>query len=84
MKKLLSAFLLACFLFLGVGFVNSAQAKISSVRGYIKPSSGKYVMPHFKTTPNKTRLDNFSTKGNYNPFTGKKGYTNPFKSFKLK
>lgn len=82
MKKLISSFLLACFLFLGVGFVNLAQAKTSSVRGYIKPSTGRYVAPHFKTTPNKTRLDNFSTKGNYNPFTGKKGYTSPFKTYK--
>lgn len=82
MKKLISSILLVFFLLLGVGFVNSAQAKITSVRGYIKPSTGKYVAPHYKTTPNKTKLDNFSTKGNYNPFTGKKGYTSPFKSYK--
>ena len=79
MKKLISSIFLVSCLFLGMGFVNSAQAKISSVRGYIKPSSGRYVMPHYKTAPNKTRLHNFSTKGNYNPFTGKKGDVNPWK-----
>lgn len=84
MKKIITGLLLACFLFLGVGFINLAQARVSNVRGYIKPSTGKYVAPHFKTTPNKTKLDNYSTKGNYNPFTGKKGYVSPFKTFKLK
>lgn len=84
MKKIITSLLLACSLFLGVGFVNSAQAKTSSVRGYFKPSTGKYVVPYFKTTPNKTKIDNFSTKGNYNPYTGKKGYVSPFKAFKLK
>lgn len=82
MKKLMTSTLLACSLFLGVGFINSVQAKNSSVRGYIKPSTGKYVAPYLKTSPNKTKLDNFSTKGNYNPFTGKKGYVSPFKTFK--
>ena len=84
MKNITLGLLLACSLFLGVGFVNSTQAKTSSVRGYFKPSTGKYVAPYFKTAPNKTKLDNFSTKGNYNPFTGKKGYASPFKIFKLK
>lgn len=84
MKKLIASSLLACLLFLGVGLFNSAHAKITSTRRYFKPSTGKYVAPYFKTSPNKTRLDNFSTKGNYNPFTGKKGYTSPYKPFRLK
>lgn len=41
--------------------------------GYLK-SNGTYVQPYYKTTPNKTKIDNYSTKGNYNPFTGKTGY----------
>ncbi len=82
MKKIIASILLACLLFLGLGFINFAQAKITSVKGYVKKSTGTYVMPYYKTSPNKTKLDNFSAKGNYNPFTGKKGYTSPFKSFK--
>ena len=70
---------LACLLFVGVGFINSAQAKITSVKGYIKKSTGTYVMPYYKTSPNKTKIDNFSTKGNTNPITGKKGTVSPFK-----
>jgi len=77
MKKIALNLLVALFIF-GVSLVGPAQAKTSSVRGYVKPSTGKYVMPHYKTTPNKTKLDNFSTKGNYNPYTGKKGYVSPF------
>lgn len=43
------------------------------VSGYFK-KSGTYVQPHHKTTPNKTKIDNYSTKGNSNLFTGKAGY----------
>ena len=40
---------------------------------YIK-KNGTYVMPHYKTRKDGTRLNNYSTKGNVNPYTGKKGY----------
>lgn len=61
-----------------VGFIGSADAA-TRVRGYYKPSTGKYITPHYRTSPNKTRLDNWSTKGNYNPYTGKKGTVSPFR-----
>jgi len=35
-------------------------------------------MPYYRTSPNSFKFDNWSTKGNYNPLTGKKGYTNPY------
>ena len=41
-------------------------------RGYLK-KDGTYVQPHEKTAPNKSKDDNYSTKGNENPYTGKKG-----------
>lgn len=47
------------------------------VRGYVK-RNGTYVKPHFKTIPNNTLLDNYSTKGNINPYTGKKGTIDPY------
>ena len=47
------------------------------VRGYYKPTTHKYVQPHYRSTKNYTKYDNYSTKGNYNPYTGKKGYKNP-------
>jgi uncharacterized protein YxeA len=58
---------------------NIAEARTIKVKSYYKPSTGKYVNTYYKTSPNKTKLDNYSTKYNYNPFTSKKGYVNPFK-----
>lgn len=47
-----------------------------SVRGYTK-KDGTYVAPHKQTNPNGTKQDNWSTKGNVNPYTGKPGTKNP-------
>lgn len=49
------------------------------VNGYTK-KDGTYVQGHYKTTPNSNMFDNFSTKGNINPYTGKSGYVDPYKS----
>ena len=46
------------------------------VRGYYN-SNGTYVSPHYRSSPNSTALDNWSTKGNTNPYTGKMGTRNP-------
>ena len=48
-----------------------------AVRGYVR-SNGTYVAPHMQTNPNSTRLDNWSTKGNVNPYTGKAGTKDPY------
>lgn len=42
------------------------------VRGYYK-SNGTYVQPHYRSSPNSTKSDNFSTRGNVNPYTGRMG-----------
>lgn len=47
-----------------------------SVKGYTK-KDGTYVAPHKQTNPNGTKRDNWSTKGNVNPYTGKPGTKNP-------
>lgn len=82
MKKILPIILISALMFFST--FSFAYAKISSIRGYVKPSTGRYVAPYFKTSPNKTKIDNFSTKGNINPFTGKKGTVNPFKALRFK
>lgn len=53
-----------------------AEAKSVSVHSYVKRSSGTYVSSYHRTSPNKTKYDNYSTKGNYNPYTGKYGTKN--------
>ena len=54
------------------------------VKGYYK-GNGTYVQGHYRSNLNKTRLDNYSTKGNFNPYTGSKGtkdYTKSYKPYK--
>lgn len=42
------------------------------VQGSVR-SNGTYVAPHVRTAPNSTVRDNYSTKPNVNPYTGKEG-----------
>ena len=66
MKKLL--FTIA---FLFITTFTFAQSSVY-VSGYTN-SYGTYVKPHYRSAPNKTVKDNYSTKGNTNPYTGKVG-----------
>ncbi len=76
MKKLLINLLLGIFVFSILTPISVEAA--SRVKGYTK-KNGAYVAPHYRSSPNKSKFDNFSTKGNYNPYTGKKGTVNPYK-----
>jgi len=49
-----------------------------NVRGYTK-KDGTYVQSHRQTNPNKTQRDNWSSKPNVNPYTGKEGTKEPKK-----
>ena len=40
-------------------------------------SRGTYVQPYVATNPNSTQMDNYSTRGNVNPYTGAIGTRNP-------
>lgn len=48
------------------------------VRGHYR-KNGTYVTPHYRSNPNGSRFDNYSTKGNVNPYTGKRGTQSPYK-----
>jgi len=50
----------------------SSSGGSHSTSGYIK-GNGTYVAPSHATNPNSTKADNWSTKGNVNPYTGKAG-----------
>lgn len=52
----------------GTGSSSSSHA----VRGYTK-KNGTKVAPHRQTNPDRTQLNNYSTKGNVNPSNGKTG-----------
>lgn len=79
MRKIVvtSLFFLVVFV-ASFAFIDTAEAK-TRVRGYYKPRSGIYVQPHYRSSPNRSRLDNWSTKGNFNPYTGKSGTKSPYK-----
>lgn len=51
----------------------SVNYNTTSVSGYYR-SNGTHVQSHVRTMPNSTNWDNFSTRGNSNPFTGSTGY----------
>jgi len=53
-------------------------AKSHAVRGYVK-KDGTHVAPSRATDPNKSKADNYSSKGNTNPQSGKKGTKDPNK-----
>lgn len=59
-------------LFVLVMFSAGIVAAQVSVRGYTK-KDGTYVAPHHRTAPDNTLSNNYSTKGNVNPYTGKEG-----------
>lgn len=48
-----------------------------SVSGYTR-SNGTYVAPHHATNPNGTKSDNWTTRGNVNPYTGRPGTRSPY------
>jgi len=75
MKKVLVFGLLILF---GFGLFASSVDALVRVKGYTT-KRGTYVAPTYRTSPNKIKIDNYSTKGNYNPFSGKKGTVNPYK-----
>ena len=56
-----------------IGLSTFAQTR---VRGYTK-RDGTRVESHRRTSPNKTERDNWSSKPNVNPDTGKRGTKTP-------
>lgn len=47
------------------------------VSGYTR-SNGTYVQPYTRSSPNGIKFDNYSTKGNYNPYNGNEGTVNVY------
>ncbi len=74
LRKIFSLLIIAFFCF-GLAF-SQTNPKHVKVSGYYR-KDGTYVQPYFRTAPNYTNRDNFSTKGNANPYTGKPGWIEP-------
>jgi hypothetical protein len=61
-------------------FTLTAKSQVNSSNTYVPAytrSDGTYVSGHYKTTPNSTNRDNYTTKPNVNPYTGTNGYIQP-------
>jgi len=54
----------------------SSDAKDHRVKGYVK-DDGTYVAPHRQTDPDSNQMNNYSSGGNINPYTGKNGTVKP-------
>lgn len=65
MKKLF----IAMFALASLSSVSFADTYVS---GHYR-SDGTYVAPHYRSSPNYTKSDNWTTKGNVNPYTGQAG-----------
>lgn len=51
----------------------SAQALAAeSVRGHVR-KDGTYVAPHYRSSPDSHRWNNYGAQGNTNPYTGERG-----------
>ncbi len=75
MRKQLLVVLLALAFVTSSAFakkVGSGGGGSHSVKGHVK-KNGTYVQPHRSTNPNHTQRDNWSSKPNTNPNTGKPG-----------
>jgi hypothetical protein len=58
---------------LGLALLASAAFADTWINGYTR-KDGTYVPGHWRTDPNTTRNDNYSTEGDSNPYTGAPGY----------
>lgn len=58
-------------------FSSVAQAQSVRVRGYYR-SNGTYIMPHWRSAPDHSVWNNWSTQGNINPYTGVLGTRSPW------
>jgi hypothetical protein len=68
MKKTLTLILITLFIF---GITTAVFADVW-VNGYQR-SDGTYVKGHWRSDPDGNFWNNYSTKGNINPYTGKEG-----------
>lgn len=66
-------------IFIGLAAILVATPAAADV--WVNPhvrKDGTYVPGHWRSSPNSTPFDNYSTQGNVNPYNGKRGTTDPF------
>ena len=79
MKTVLNFFASAFIVAPSALILSSPLLADTYVNGYYR-SNGTYVAPHYRSSPNNTVTDNWSYKGNTNPYTGETG-SNSYDSY---
>lgn len=67
---------LRAFLFLPLMVIAFASDADEYVNSYTR-RDGTYVEGHMRSSPNGSAYDNYSTRGNTNPYTGERGSRDP-------
>lgn len=67
---------LKAFLFLPLMVIAFASDADEYVNSYTR-RDGTYVEGHMRSSPNSNSYDNYSTRGNTNPYTGERGSQSP-------
>lgn len=87
MKQFVTASLLARLAFAAFALPTAALARGSHSGGHSSSTvhvsghttkTGTYVPAHYRTAPDHSKFNNWSTKGNVNPYTGKAGTKSPY------
>lgn len=73
MRKLIFVSLILCV-------ASTSFARDTFVRGYTR-SDGTYVQGHYRSAPDSSTLNNYSTRGNVNPYTGERGSRDPYSNY---
>lgn len=60
----------------GYGYGTGSNPDGHSVSGHFN-SNGSFTQPHHSSNPNSTQIDNYSTRGNVNPYTATTGTRSP-------
>lgn len=68
--------ILGCALALAAGSAHAADSH--RVKGYVK-KDGTYVAPTRRTNPDSKLSNNYGSKPNVNPYTGRSGTVDPYK-----
>jgi len=80
MKEAIRAFSKVVLISLAILMVSAAVNHVYAdtyVQGHYR-SNGTYVQPHYRSSPDSTPYNNWSSKGNVNPYNGNRGYKNPY------
>jgi hypothetical protein len=66
---------------LGLGFILALGTSAAFAQTYVNPHvrrDGTFVEGHFRTAPDRNPYNNYSSQGNFNPYSGTPGRRDPF------